>query len=369
MSHPVSLLIKPASGLCNIRCAYCFYRDEQVQRETATHGLMTQETFRAIMRGAFELASGQVSIAFQGGEPTLAGLDFFREALATVDALNVRRLPVSIGFQTNGLVLDRQWCSLFKEHDMLVGVSVDGTRALHDRYRVDGSGAGTFDRVVRATKLLDREQVPYNILTVVTGDVARRARAIYADYRRRGWRWQQYIPCLDSLGDAFGADRWHLSAEAYGTFLIELFDCWHADLKRGTQPYIRQFDNWMGMLLGHAPEACDMRGTCGVQYAFEADGSCFPCDFYMLDEWCLGNVHEQSFEDFDARRSDLRFIEASLQLPEQCRSCRYARLCRGGCLRHRLERRQQLNRFCESYQRFFEARLPQMLAVARSLSR
>lgn len=279
----------------------------------------------------------------------------------------MNHLPISIGFQTNGLALDPTWCSFFKEHGILVGISVDGTRALHDRYRVDAAGKGTFDRVVRATKLLERAQVDYNILTVVTGDVARRARAIYADYKRRGWRWQQYIPCLDPLDSQASEERWHLSAEAYGTFLTELFDCWYADLQHGEQPYIRQFDNWVGMLSGRAPEACDMRGQCSVQYGFEADGSCYPCDFYMLDEWCLGNALEQSFEDFDARRSELRFIEGSLVLPERCRHCRYERLCCGGCRRHRLESEGQLNRFCAGYQRFFDAHLPQMLAIAHAM--
>lgn len=363
MGHPLSLLIKPASGLCNLRCAYCFYHDEQTQRALAERGMMSEETLDCILEKAFTEAEGSVSIAFQGGEPALAGIDFFRHALESERCFNTRHLPVSWAFQTNGTLLDDEWCAFLAESHMLVGVSVDGTAAIHNQWRHDAAGHNTYSKVVAATRRLSAHGVPFNVLSVVTHQMAAHAREIYAAYRRNGWRYQQYIPCLDPLGTPAQECPWHLSSEDYGRFLVELFGCWKKDFLKGDQPSIRHLDNWLGILLGQLPEACDMRGVCSAQYAFEADGSCYPCDFYMLDSKLLGTIQDAGFADFDRRRREIGFIEASIGLPARCHSCPYVDLCRGGCRRLRMGGGAQdaaLFRFCDAYRSFFDACLPEM---------
>jgi uncharacterized protein len=362
MGHPLSILIKPASGRCSMRCSYCFYRDEQGRRQDADRGMMDEGILGLILEKAFAEGEGRISVAFQGGEPTLRGISFFEHAFHAAAEMNVRNVPIQWSFQTNGLALDHAWCELFRSNGVLVGLSVDGTRAMHDQFRKDASGEGTYERTVRAAGLLAEHGVSFNILTVVTHALAGQAQEVYRSYRRHGWMWQQYIPCLDRLGAEGGVSfPWHLGEEEYAEFLCGLFDCWQDDLLEGHAPHIRQLDNWMGILLGRAPEACDMRGACSVQYAFEADGSCYPCDFFMLDQFCLGNIEETGFGGFDRARKRLGFIERSAALPQRCQRCRYVFLCRGGCARVRDA--EGLFAHCDAMQLFFGRKLPEMLAL------
>ena len=219
----------------------------------------------------------------------------------------------------------------------------------------------TFDRVMRGVACLDRWKVDYNILTVVTQDLANHVDEVYSYYAAMGWKYQQYIACLDPVGGTAGHS---LKPETYGAFLIRLFQLWNRDRKAGRAPYIRQFDNYIGILMGYSPESCEQQGTCGIQYAVEADGSVYPCDFYMMDGYLLGNVNTDRLERIDAKRSELRFVENSRRLPDRCRDCRWFSLCRGGCRRNREENSLQLNRFCESYRMFFEAVYEDMAEAA-----
>ena len=157
--------------------------------------------------------------------------------------------------------------------------------------------------------------------------------------------------------------------EVYGRFLIELFDLWYMDLKQHRQPYIRQFENYIAILLGQAPESCDMRGICSMQYAVEADGSVYPCDFYALDAYRLGNFNQNTVEELDKVRDEIQFIQESYHHEEACRTCKYAYLCRGGCRRNRRKEDGYHQYFCKSYQMFFDACLPRMLEIARMIER
>lgn len=172
------------------------------------------------------------------------------------------------------------------------------------------------------------------------------------------------------MEEAHGETEYALKPEQYGKFLNELFELWYADWKKGKQPYIRQFENYIGILLGYQPEACDQRGICGTQNVVEADGSVYPCDFYMLDDYCLGNFNDNQMEEINDRRSEIGFVERSLKLTDECKNCPYFRICRGGCQRNRdLDQSNGLyeNYFCESYKQFFDACLPKMEEIAEKL--
>ena len=367
---PISVLIKPASGICNMKCDYCFYCDEAKKRITKSYGFMTERTLKNVIRKTMLHADGMISYVFQGGEPTLRGLEFFEKVIEYQKQYNKNRVYVSNAIQTNGYALNEEWAKFFKENHFLVGFSLDGTKENHDLYRHNTEGEGTYDRILKSINLMDAYGVDYNILTVVTKDTAEHISEIYKEYQTRGWDYQQYIACLDPLGEERGKNPYALTPVQYGSFLIELFQIWYEDWKKKKQPYIRQFDNYIGILMGYQPESCDQRGSCGIQTVVEADGSVYPCDFYMLDEYYLGNLNEHRIEDIERMRKEIEFIERSGKVSEECRKCQYYRICRGGCQRNR-ERNsysgEYENYFCSGYKMFFDACLEQLKEIAREV--
>lgn len=360
----LSLLIKPASGNCNMRCRYCFYADELDNREIRSYGKMSVDTMHTIVDKAMEYGDYECTIAFQGGEPTLAGLDFYRDLVAYVTAHeNPKKLKIHYALQTNGYLINEEWAAFLGENHFLVGVSLDGIKEIHDRYRLDAAGKGTYQRVISAIRLLEKHQVEYNILTVVTAATARNGQKIYNYFKKNHFGYQQYIECLDPIGEEPGQHEYSLTPEKYGEFLKSMFDAWYLDMRSGTYVYNRYFENLMMIMAGQQPESCNMRGVCGKQWVFEADGSVYPCDFYALDQWCLGNINKNSFEEMDQKRDELGFIQWSMRQQEDCQKCRWFGLCRNGCRRNRepvTAEHTNRNYFCKSYQMFFEYAYPRL---------
>ena len=360
----LSLLIKPASGNCNMRCRYCFYADELDNREIRSYGKMSLDTMHTIVDKAMEYGDYECTIAFQGGEPTLAGLDFYRDLVAYVTAHeNPKKLKIHYALQTNGYLINEEWAAFLGENHFLVGVSLDGLKEIHDRYRLDAAGKGTYQRVISAIRLLEKHQVEYNILTVVTAATARNGQKIYNYFKKNHFGYQQYIECLDPIGEEPGQHEYSLTPEKYGEFLKSMFDAWYLDMRSGTYVYNRYFENLMMIMAGQQPESCNMRGVCGKQWVFEADGSVYPCDFYALDQWCLGNINKNSFEEMDQKRDELGFIQWSMRRQEDCQKCRWFGLCRNGCRRNRepvTAEHTNRNYFCKSYQMFFEYAYPRL---------
>lgn len=363
----LSLLIKPASGNCNMRCRYCFYADELDNREIRSYGKMSVDTMHTIVDKAMEYGDYECTIAFQGGEPTLAGLDFYRDLVAYVTAHeNPKKLKVHYALQTNGYLINEEWAEFLGKNHFLVGVSLDGLKEIHDRYRLDAAGKGTYQRVISAIRLLEKHQVEYNILTVVTAATARNGQKIYNYFKKNHFGYQQYIECLDPIGEEPGQHEYSLTPEKYGEFLKSMFDAWYLDMRSGTYVYNRYFENLMMIMAGQQPESCNMRGVCGKQWVFEADGSVYPCDFYALDQWCLGNINKNSFEEMDQKRDELGFIQWSMRQQEDCQKCRWFGLCRNGCRRNRepvTAENTNRNYFCKSYQMFFEYAYPRLEEV------
>lgn len=367
---PLSILLKPSSSLCNLQCDYCFYYDEANKRSQSSFGFMSEETLKNVIRKTMLNAEREIYYTFQGGEPTLCGLDFFEKVIFYQNKYNRNHIYVHNSLQTNGYLLDEKWCQFLNTHHFLVGLSLDGTQETHDKMRHTKTGGNTYQHICHAAKLMDKYQVDYNILTVVTPPIAEHISEIYHSYQKRGWSYQQYIACLDPLGETHSPAPYALTPEVYGQFLINLFHLWYRDLKKNRHPYIRQFENYLGIIAGHMPEACDQRGCCSIQYVVEADGSVYPCDFYMLDEFYLGNFNHNRLIEIDQKRSDIKFVERSYKLTSQCQSCDYFWICRGGCQRNR----DQIpgtdlyeNYFCQSYKHFFDNCLPLLLETAKKL--
>lgn len=353
-----------------MHCDYCFYCDEAKKRAQQSYGRMSEQTLKNLVRKTLPLCEGSYALAFQGGEPTLRGLDFYRTVVRFIRHYNRNRVPVSLALQTNGYALDEEWAEFLGENHFLAGLSVDGLKNIHNRYRHGNDGGDSYRHIVRAAKLLDLHHVDYNILTVVHRETAEHIAEIYDEYRARGWRYLQFIACLDPIGEKRGQKEFSLLPETYGRFLITLFDKWYEDYLRGSVPYIRQFENYIGILLGYVPESCEQMGYCTArQLIAEADGSIYPCDFYVMDDYRTGNINTDSLMDIYDRCEKLEFAERSRYIPDRCRQCRWFHLCRNGCYRNRNTGRGEdgVNYFCEGFRMFFERCYERMKQIAESV--
>ena len=363
---PLSLMIKPVSGLCNMRCRYCFYADVSSHRQNASYGRMSEETLENLVRRALTYADGQCDFAFQGGEPTLAGLPFFERLMALQKRYNTRGLRIQNSIQTNAFAMTEEMAQFLARNRFLTGVSLDGTRQTHDALRPDAQGNGTYDRVLAGIDKLRQAGAEFNILCVVNGLVAREPARVFEALKP--YTYLQFIACLDSFdGEKTG---YSLDASRYADFLIETFRLYYQANRKGEYVSVRAFDNYIGILLGRAPEMCSMNGRCGVYYLLEADGSVYPCDFYVLDRYRMGNVNSDSFYRLAKSPVGEAFRQASYEVADACKTCRWYRLCRGGCRRDRqaqLEDGLGVSRWCEAYKRFFEACYPMMAQMAQAI--
>ena len=352
--------------MCNLRCRYCFYHDITEKRKQGSYGFMSEETLKNVLKKALDHGDTACTIAFQGGEPTLAGLPFFEQAVKLAREYNKKNLEIHFAIQTNGYGLAPEWAEFFAREHFLVGISVDGTIHTHDAYRTGGDGSGTFLNVMKTVDSFNQFDVEYNILTVVNRKTAASIRKIYQYYKKMGFHYLQFIPCLDPLETPSGTMEYSLTPESYGQFLWELFDLWYEDLSAGREIYIRQFYNYLSLLLTGKAESCDMNGFCSIQNVIEADGEVYPCDFFVLDEYKLGNLNNTGFDEINKRRMETGFLSPQKAPNEQCQACSYFPVCRGGCYRHRVMSREEdnLNYFCKSYQIFFDHCLPRLKPAA-----
>lgn len=361
----LSLLIKPASSACNMSCSYCFYHDVAAARNTRSYGLMRPETLEHVVREALECAQSECTFAFQGGEPMLAGLPFFRHLIEIEKTFNKNSLRIHHALQTNAVLMDPEWASFLKDNDFLVGVSLDGPRDIHDQSRCYPHGGGSFAEVMNGIDMLRARGVQFNILAVVTGAAAKRAGEVYGFFRQHGFSHVQFIPCLDSLSSGTSSGVARLAPDEYETFLKVTFDAWFNDLLGHRYMSIRYFDNLVRMFRGQSPEQCSMGGQCQCQVVVEADGSVFPCDFYANDEWKLGNLVEDGLRAVAASPRTLQFVESSVLRNEACRQCKWLGVCRNGCRRDRDQAGS--NVYCSAFFGFLEYAGPRLNYLARTL--
>ncbi len=346
-------MIKPASSLCNLRCKYCFYCDVAAHRDVFSLGVMTETTAEKLIKDALVFADGcSVAFAFQGGEPLIAGMNYFRFFTEAVSRYNEKNSEIYYSIQTNGTLVTDEWARFFAKNKFLVGLSLDGDFE-GNKFRVDDKGQNAYYKIIAAADKLKKYKVEFNILTVLTGYCAENAERIYKHFRKNGYKYLQFIPCLRPMGDSAQSEL-YMTKEQYADFLIRIFNLYVKDFVRGNYISIRQFDNWVRMFLGERAEQCGLMGHCTHQFVAEGNGNIYPCDFYCTDEWLLGNINENSLEEMAKGKTACDFIRNSLPVPQKCKNCRFMPLCRaGGCKRNR-----ESEDYCESYMRFFSACLP-----------
>ncbi len=372
-------MAKPIGPTCNLDCRYCYYLDKYRLYPQARGFRMNDRVLETFIRAYMAIHEGpEVCFNWQGGEPTLLGLKFFRKVLELQDRHCPAGKTVRNALQTNGTLLDRRWAALLRDHGFLVGLSIDGPQRLHDRYRVNRKGGATFDAVLEALRLLREERVEFNTLSVVHRGNARHGRRVYRFLRDQGVRFMQFIPlverCRDdgSLADPPSLDErpaattvapWSIPPLAYGKFMCAVFDEWvRNDVGR---VYVQLFDIQLALWTGLPSELCVFAETCGQGLALEHNGDLYSCDHYVYPAYRLGNILEHPIGALAQVPQQQRFGNAKREsLPRRCRDCEFLFACNGGCPKHRFLRTSDgepgLNYLCPSYKRYFSHTAPYM---------
>lgn len=390
ISEPASchVMAKPSGSVCNIDCKYCFYLEkEKLYPDARKSWRMSDETLEQYVKQYIEAQDiPVVNFAWQGGEPTLMGLDFFRRAVE-LQQHYANGKEITNAFQTNGMLLDDKWGSFLHEQKFLVGLSIDGPREFHDRYRVDKGQNPTFDRVYAGLQTLKRHEIEFNTLTVLQNHNADHPLEIYQFLREEGSGFMQFIPIVERSADQPEDDglelvdptfegkalvtRWSVGSSQYGRFLCRIFDEWvRRDVGR---VFIQMYDTALGSWMGHDPSLCIFSRTCGKALIIEHNGDLYSCDHFVYPDYRLGNVHDMDIRDMVDSPPQKKFGQDKEDtLPEYCVKCDYRFACNGGCPKQRFTRTPKgesgLNYLCKGYKMFFSHADPYMRFMANEVA-
>ncbi len=366
---PLGVMWKTVSEDCNLACDYCYY--SRVGGRVGGHvKTIEPEILDKFMAEYMAMTSGVASFAWQGGEPLLAGLDFFKDVIATELKHAPPNTVISNAIQTNGTLVNDEWARFFKRYNFLVGVSVDGPEEIHDARRVTRSGAGSFQRVMKGIRHLQNHNVDFNILTVVHEGNIHRPRELMEFYAREGFDFVQFIPCMSFRAqETSKVPDYLISAEEYGDFLCEIFDIWFGDGHPTMS--IRFFDNMLSTYMNFTPSLCVHQKTCPQTLILERNGDAYPCDFYISEDYRLGNVGTDNLGDILGNYVYQRFLDKKPQLPAKCMDCEFLKLCHGGCPRNRRwdmpDGGVDVDYFCEGYLKIYRHASTKLEGFAKSI--
>lgn len=363
-----SVMIKPASSQCNLKCAYCFYHDISNQRSTYSYGHMSHDTMKSMLSNIFSdlEPSDSITFVFQGGEPLLAGINYFESFVKQVRCLQ-GNVDVDYTLQTNGTLLNKTWCEFLKKHDFLVGLSLDGFEKTHNEHRLDKEGKGTYHRVLKAKSLLDESLIEYNVVAVLTKALAEQPKKFWETIQTLKVPYIQIIPCLSNRSEET-ANTYSIKPRDFAYFYTRLFDYWKQDYDRNKFISIKLFDDILNLLVLQRCTACGMTGECSPQFVIEADGSTYPCDFYAFDEYKIGNMSNQTLLELLSSKEMKRFLMRSHTKMDMCEQCSYYAICKGGCERmHQDVCGSKDSVFC-GYKRFLDRKLKDLTEIAKNLS-
>ncbi|HEY1808344.1 MAG TPA: anaerobic sulfatase-maturation protein [Acidobacteriaceae bacterium] len=387
MKHPAfHIMAKPTGPICNLDCKYCFYLEKENLYPGEHSWAMSGEVLESHIRQTIQSqAAPSITFAWQGGEPTLLGVDFFRRVVELEKRYSDGR-PIANAFQTNGVLLNDRWAEFFAENHFLLGVSIDGPRELHDAYRVNKGGRPTFDAVMSGIGYLKKHSVEFNTLTVVHRRNSYHPLEVYRFLREAGSGYMQFIPIVERTAGPSGASGLHLispnSSNAadvtewsveplqFGEFLCAIFDEWvRRDVAR---TFVQIFDVALESWFGMPQSLCVFRETCGAALALEHNGDLYSCDHYVYPEHRLGNIMDASLESLVGSPQQRRFgTDKRDTLPRYCRECDVRFACNGECPKHRFletpDGEPGLNYLCAGYKQFFHHVDPFMKFMAGEL--
>ncbi len=388
-------MAKPVGSQCNLRCAYCYYLDKALLYPTEDGSFKQQLMSDRVLRDFIEqyistTESEVVTFCWHGGEPLMAGMDFYKRVIKYQKKYSAGR-QIENALQTNGLLLNQEWCRFFHDNNFLIGLSLDGPAEIHDSYRKTQGGGPTFSRVMRAIENMTKLRVEFNTLSVVNRLCEGRGAELYRFFKSIGSHYMQFIPAVDLLTEEniphlgnrsrltgpHGAAQaqlaeWSVSAEGYGRFMCDIYDEWvKSDI--GSY-YVQLFDATLANTVGAQPGICSMAEICGHAPTLEHNGDLFTCDHFVYPEYMLGNIKSRSLAEMQSSQQLFDFgVAKATQLPKPCRTCSYYKLCTGGCPKHRFVAAEgediPHNYLCEGYKIFFEHSKPTMEQMASLLRR
>ena len=344
LSYPFSLLIKPAGASCNMTCSYCFYLDNWKCQDQIPH--MSYETIEYLLETYLALSLPMYAIGFQGGEPLLRGIDFYRHLVQ-----KIQKKPIMWSLQTNATLIDEEWVRFFKEENFLIGISIDGN-AHHNQYRTFDKNTSAHERIIQGVEFLKKHEVPYNVLSVVNNINVLEPILTYEEVKKHS-NYVQFIPCVDTTNTL----PYTINEEQWGEFLIPIFDYWLANDTKTIS--VRLFDSMISRLTGGMATTCDDCNHCNHYFMVEYDGSVYPCDFFGEPEYLLGNVMTHSWSEVQKSALNVHFGKNKRNFAEKCKNCPVLNACWGDCPKNR-DPHTQLSLLCEGRKKFFMHAFPKL---------
>lgn len=356
----LTVMIKPCGSSCNLHCEYCFFKP--INNNV---NFMSSADTEILLTELLSIEKNYINILFQGGEPTLIGLDFYKNFVAIADKLK-GSTELQYSLQTNGISLDRTWTKFFKENNFLIGLSLDGDKNINDKVRKHNNGSGTYTEIVKTVKLLQSDKVEFNILAVISKVNVKSVERIYKFYKKLDLKYLQFtMPVCYSQNNDLLPDNTEMA-----DFLIKLFELWHSDFISGNYISIRFFDNLILKAAGKNTEQCGMNGKCGKHLVIDSNLDCYPCDFYSNDNYKLGNLRNTGLQEIWNGNTLTEFIGIPSDIPQECNNCRHFDLCSTGCKRYRhidINAEYTSQFYCEAYSKFFDYSKEKIYAIAQKI--
>ena len=368
-------MIKPVGSLCNLDCDYCYYLGKADLYGGRQPKMSDELLERYISQYIEAVQVPTVTFCWHGGEPLLAGIDFYEKAVKLQNKYRGNK-QIENSLQTNGLLINPDWCSFFRDNNFLIGLSIDGPKEIHDAYRRDRGGHPTFDRVMQGLEMMAVNGVEYNTLSTINDRCAGQGKRVY-QFMRSISQYMQFLPVVEKTLPAPSGRSpivppstegaviapWSITPKAFGKFMCDVFDEWV--INDVGERFVQLFDITLAQWCGVQPSLCAFCPTCGDGLVVEHNGDVYMCDHFVYPEYRLGNIGVEHLRDLQRKPELFRFgIEKRNSLPTDCRKCEYLFACRGECPKHRFAttRRgeQGLNTLCEGYKHFFEYTTPYM---------
>ncbi|MDD9340906.1 MAG: anaerobic sulfatase maturase [Providencia heimbachae] len=384
MKKAFHIMAKPTSYQCNLKCDYCFYLEKEHQEGFGVQKLkcMDDSVLREYIRQYIEFSpANEIDFTWQGGEPTMAGLDFFKRVISYQNRYGKGK-QIYNSIQTNGVLLNQEWVAFLKENHFLVGISLDGPDWLHDIYRKSNTGKSVFDKVINGINLLKEYQVDFNILTVVNNETAKYPEEIYHFITQTlEAHHVQFIPVVEYEMQAIKAQHlsypqeagvkqltpWSITGKQYGDFIKRVFDLW---VKKDVgKVFVQLFDNSLAAWSGDMPSFCVMQPSCGYGLVAEQNGDIYSCDHFVYPEFKLGNLLTKPLNKLVYSKQQQRFGQQKSNLSSLCLQCEFKFACHGGCPKHRTLKVENKwhNHLCEGYKAIFTHINPYMQYMANEL--
>jgi len=372
-SAPFNVIAKPIGAICNLDCEYCYYLEKEDLYPDTKSFKMSGKVLESYIRQYIHsqpFGTKEVTFVWQGGEPTLMGLPFFRNAFALQQKYARPGMNITNSFQTNGTRLHDDWARFFKDHDVLVGISIDGPEEIHDEFRPDKSGYGSFQQVIQGLELLKKHDVRFNTLTCVQSDNSSYPVKIYRFLKSIGSTHMQFIPIVEPMPDGSVSYR-SVNPKKYGTFLNGVFNEWLRQDDIGAI-FVQDFDVALNLVYGNPSPVCVHAETCGHALAIEHNGDLYSCDHFVYPDYRLGNILDEKMLNMHESDRQERFgMDKKDRLPEYCLECEFLSICNGGCPKDRIfetpDGEPGLNYLCQGYKTFYAHSVPVFRKMAKAL--